>query len=331
MGFKQSNRTGPVVAIVLLAVAWIGVSASMARKGSFNHEPNFMWLKGSGYGRTIAFAMRGPTDLYWHRGGREDLIEEHHDDHDGGEVELIDIDKIENPGAHMVGTAVMMKREFDEHEAAEAESSPERPPAKSVREFLLRSLKDMKIARYERTNAFGDTNAMFSFMKGEAEKRMKLSYEMDPTNLVCYGSYFFFLSESVVRLHGAGNEAAVIAEGEQRALALASQTVNSCLELRDEPTAMITCASACHDALTILLRRGTGTEVDLRSFHGIGSGALVRFDDLRTEMVTNGRWAQFSEHRQKEMDSARNLLAVALVGDIKLIDERFKAAPVDTP
>lgn len=319
------NRTRVLLVVLSLGVAWTGLSAWMSKRGSFDHEPNFLWLKGSSYGRTIAFAMRGPADLYWHRGSREDLEDHHHDEeHEAEETGPVDVD---DPAYRMARLAGDIKREFDEHEAEEAAGPEPRPPAKSVREGLLRWMKDMKIARYERTNDFGDTDAMHSFMKGEAEKRLKLSYEMDPTNLVCYGSYFFFLSESIVRMRGAENQSEVIEDGEQRALALASQTANICLGYRDEPTAMITAASSCHDALTILLRRRLGTEADLRSFHGIATSSLARFDELRAEMVESGLWDQFSEYRQTEMDEARQLLGIALVGDADLIKQRFQSAP----
>ncbi|MCH7226614.1 hypothetical protein [Haloferula sp. A504] len=321
------RRPAIIAAVALLAVAWVGVSVSMTRGGHFEHEPNFMSLKGSAYGRTIAFAMRGPADLYWHRGSREDLHEDHHHDEDEEGGDVLPAGDVVNPAARMAAIAGEIKREFEEHEAEEAAGPAPRVPAKSTREWLLRSLKDMKIARYERTNHRGDTDAMHAFMKGEAEKRLKLSYEMDPTNLLCYGSYFFFLSESIVRLKGADDEGAVIAEGERRALDLARRTANYCLQYPDEPTAAITGASACHDALTVMLRNKVGTEQELRGFLEIGARSLQRFDQLKEEMIADGRWEDFSEHRRLEMDEARTLVGVALLGDRQLIEAQLKPRP----
>ncbi len=325
MDFLRLDRRSVVVGTLVLALGWLGVSVWMAKGGRFDHEPNLMWLKRSAYGRTIAFAMRGPADLYWHRGSREDLGEEDHHHDDPDDPHAVDSEReTADPAAQMAAIAGGIKREFEEHEAEEEAGPAPRPPARSVREKLLRSLKDLKIARYERTNDFGDTDAMYAFMKGEAEKRLKLSYEMDPTNLVCYGSYFFFLSESIVRLHGAEDEKTVIHEGERKALELASRTANYCLQYDDEPTAAITGASACHDALTILLRRRLGTDQDLKGFLQIGVRSLGTYDRLKEEMSRDGRWEAFSIHRRTEMEDARKLLGVALKGDRQLIEARLE-------
>ena len=74
--------------LVLLAigtVAWAWQSRSFQQDGKLAHEPNLLHLKRSPFGRTLALAMRGPVDVYWHRGGVHDHGEGHehaHGEHD---------------------------------------------------------------------------------------------------------------------------------------------------------------------------------------------------------------------------------------------------------
>lgn len=324
------DRSSRLVASAILVAGLAGslvVSNQLEKQGALEVEPNLLWLKRSPYGRTIAYAMRGPADLYWHRGGTED-----HGEVD--EERLVpsakapDEESGANPMEQLFAHASDLKRDFDEHEAEE-EAEEALPPEKVVyegpRDFLLKNLDNLKKAYYSRTNDMGDTALAFSFMKGEAQKRLKLSHEMDPTNLICYGSYFLFLSESIARLQGSDAEQDAIREGREAALELARSTVAICLEHEDEPQAMITATSAAHDAVTLLLELEPKNLDEAQHFHQTSIRCLERFEELAGVMVDNGLWERFSPYRRQEMTDAHELLVLAVKADRFMIDRRRTA------
>ena len=68
------NKTQIIALQVVLlasgAYATKKLSKSMLDDGKLNPQPNVLHLKRSPFGRTLALAMRGPVDIYWHRGAR---------------------------------------------------------------------------------------------------------------------------------------------------------------------------------------------------------------------------------------------------------------------
>ncbi|MFM2241182.1 MAG: hypothetical protein RLZ97_37, partial [Verrucomicrobiota bacterium] len=102
---------------------WVFLAAGMKERGALKHDANPLHLKGSPYGMTLAFAMRGPMDLYWHRGQVEDhghLDEEEDDDADlslPGTEETADHEDVEKVVRERM---VRMREEAAAEEAAEA-------------------------------------------------------------------------------------------------------------------------------------------------------------------------------------------------------------------
>jgi len=324
-------RTHHLASALLVAglAGTLGLGARLAQSGALDREPNLLWLKRSPYGRTIAYAMRGPADLYWHRGGTEEHDELHEEE---TETPLVG-DEEANPMARLVRHATDLKREFDEHEAeheAEEHAPPPERDYEGPRDFLLTTVRDLNQAYYSRTNDMGDTALAWAFMKGEAQKRLRLSYEMDPTNLICYGSYFLFLSESIARVHGADAEEQAIRAGREEALQLSRATVSTCLEHQDEPTAMITATSAAHDAVTLLLKPDRLDLRQARDYHLTSVRCLERYNQLREAMIADGSWENFSPYRRQEMEDAHELLALAVEADRYMI-ERIENGLTQTP
>ena len=82
----NATKTRWILVALLLggSVAWVYSGKRLDRAGKLAYRPNVLCLKGSPFGRTIALAMRGPVDVYWHR-GQVHLDEEDHEHghHDG--------------------------------------------------------------------------------------------------------------------------------------------------------------------------------------------------------------------------------------------------------
>lgn len=331
----SDSRPGAWWMLLGAAIAgWVFLAAGMKERGALKHEANPLHLKGSPYGMTLAFAMRGPMDLYWHRGQVEDhghLDEEEDDDDDlslPGTEEGADHEDVEKVVRERM---VRMREEAAAEEAAEAAEAlggrvDELPPPRHLREALLRKFAGMVEAYHTRTHHMGDTPMMKAWRLGEAEKRMKLSYDMDPANLVCYGSYFFFLSESMARLEGSGEKEA-IERGQVKALNLALRTVQYCRSRKDEPQSMITGAAAAHDAITVLLIRKTEDHQLLADLHRLFGEMLNQYVTLRLELEETGGWDQYSVYRQKEMQDAFSFLRVSHQADRAAIEKHFGHKP----
>jgi hypothetical protein len=216
------------------------------------------------------------------------------------------------------------------------ESGPggESPPASStaagqgsgLRQTLLERIGAMRRAYYSRTNTHGDTSMHKAFIMGEVQKRLKLSYEMDPSNVACYGAYFLFLSEAIARVEEDNAEPGMIRHRREAALQLAHFTVAYCLKLSDEAPAMITGAVAAHDFLQIYLEHPEANPDRAADFFKLVHYCLGRYELLRQQMVDDGRWEKLSVHRISEMESAYSLVRKVLELDHEMMSRLKRGA-----
>ena len=76
-----------IIQLVVLVVGLGGglyLTAGLKQSGKLDYRPNVLTLNGSPFGRTLALAMRGPVDVYWHRGNVHDHEHGHDHSHDDG-------------------------------------------------------------------------------------------------------------------------------------------------------------------------------------------------------------------------------------------------------
>ena len=316
---------------IVLGLLLAGTAFSSLRKeGKLQNNPNFLTLKGSPYGRIIAYAMRGPADVFWHRGQTEALafqedaaarekrlsLDEHLPTGDAATTLLSEIKKL--------------KTEHEEEEAEEHAELKQAAPQKAftgIRPYLVEKIEGFRKNYYTRSNKFGDTKPHLSYIRSEAEKRLLLSYQMDPSNIICYGSYFLFLSESQSRVFGAKNEEEIIHYRQEIARKLAENTVFYCMNYTDEATAMITAGSAAHDYLQILYSRPTQDLQDVERMIGFLDTGLDRFASIRNEMIENGTWENYPIHRINEMESAYAILRLTRGADHQQFEKLRGAVP----
>jgi hypothetical protein len=332
------NRT--TIRVVQLAVLVVGLwgglslTAGLKRSGKLDYRPNPLTLNGSPFGRTLALAMRGPVDVYWHRGNVHDHDHDHsHEhgpdcgpdcDHEGRPHPVHD-HSADGHHHHNDGgkAAERLKHVADSYMPTgeeEMQDSPVVATNVSVRPFLLDVIGDMREAYYSRTNDRADSKLHKAFILGETERRLKIGYHMDPTNLSGYGAYFLFLSEALARVEGENDELRVIRSRQQRALDLANYTLQYCLNYQDEAPAMLTAANAAHDYLQIRL---TDPEVNLHEageFLRVFDACLVRYEGIRNQMIENGSWKNFYEERRIEMEATHGLLRSLRDADREVLD-----------
>ena len=296
--------------------AWAGTTHALKSDGLLEFEPNVLSLKGSPFGRTVAVAMRGPVDTYWNAGGSHEHCEHgcsgsgcthashgHGEDHsDGHEDEAQGGQDLLNSTRSMANMEVIM------------------PPQDSVRGKVLGQIDDWKAAYYGRTNPYGSSKVHKTFIMGETEKKLRLSYEMDPSNFAAYGSYFLFMSEALSTLKKEGEEEMVQQQAVAAALALSQHTVRYCLALKDEPPAMLTAAAAAHDYLqTRYTAGGSDAMPEIIQFLQIQHDCLEGFRVTRAQMVEDGTWERFPAMRREEMDVQSYLLGKLLEGNMQMI------------
>ena len=295
-----------------LGFAWLG--KHWQEDGRFDEAPrNVLHLKQSPYGRTVAVAMRGPVDIYWHRGSTHDHGggEHSHDedsDHQHWFTELEDAEKPKTPS----------KPELTNHNQAQPLYLA--PGNDGLRDFLIGHIKEMKTSYYSRTNHRADTKLHRAFVMGETQQRLRLSYEMDPANHTTYAAYFMFLSEALARVEGTDGEDAAIQRSRNRAMKLAAETLNHCAQYQDEAAAMITAASAAHDYFRLYIDQPSPNPKIARSILTALDRSLGHWHANRDRMVEDGRWDQIPKLRRTEMyDSYR------LISKLRENDERLMA------
>ena len=241
--------------------AWGLQARKLHKRGQFTKTHNPLHLKESPFGRTLSLAMRGPVDVYWHRGephehppGEEHSHSHPHShSHDHGHSHDHDDDAGIPAGQDEDLDYLAKLLEDEDHDHAndsDVVNAAETP--KGLRPLLLDRIETMRTAYNSRTNRTAESRRHKAYIMGETEKRLKVGYEMDPRNPSAYGAYFLFKSEALARVEGQAGEGLVIRNRRDEARRLAHRTQHYCWNFPTEAPAMITGASAAHDCLQLL-------------------------------------------------------------------------------
>ena len=286
--------------------AW-GSSIAPLKESEFDHEPNFLTLKGSSFGRLIAIAMRGPANTYWNGGGAHALSV-------SGDQSLSSIksDRLEDDGG--------------EGEIAQKPKDSTEFSAQAVRHGFLDQITKWKTAYYARTNPYGSTKVHRAFIMGEAEKRFRVSYEMDPSNFSAYGSYFLFLSEALSTLKKEGGQEELERRATAAALMLSHETLQYCLERQDEPGALLTAAAASSDYMQVFYReQGDQGQEKLRELLKLQRQCIQKYHAIKEEMVTTGVWEEFPILRREEMETRASLLEALQKNNVEILSRNVSS------
>lgn len=361
---KRNTQITLIVLLLLGAASWAIVAGVMKRSGGLAFQPNALHLKGSPYGRTLALAMRGPADVYWHRGeggidhdcgpgcdhgshgesGHEGCGHDHGDcDHDHGICDHEGCDHGDHAGlaGHegdeaeeaLFNMLDNLAAEHAEHEAEHHHAEEETAQAaefEGVRPLLLGVIEDMRKAYHSRSNRRGESALHRAFVMGETQRRLALSYEMDPTNIACYGAYFMFLAEAMARVQGGEAEESVIWARQQAAMRLSNYTLRYCLKRADEAPAMVTGAMAAHDYLQIQLASPNPDLEEAAEVLRILDQCIERYELIRGAMAAAGTWENFPEPRRVEMEQAHRMVGALREADREIF-KRLSGGSVAAP
>lgn len=142
---------------------WAWQAVSLREAGHFDLVPNFAAIGRSPYGKTLAMAIQGPVDAYWHKGR-----EAHHDhsDHPPGQ---------------------------DGEECGHVDKE-----AKGLVERAKSFVEEMEAAVVNPNTPYGQSAAHEKYLHRQIEKKLEVAYWLDPGNYANFNSLALFLSETAL-------------------------------------------------------------------------------------------------------------------------------------
>lgn len=319
--------------------AWGLQARKLHKRGQFTktHNPlhlkethNPLHLKESPFGRTLSLAMRGPVDVYWHRGEPHEHPpgEEHSHSHPHSHPHSHSHDHDDDAGIpagqdeDLDYLAKLLEDEDHDH-ANDSDVVNAAETFKGLRPLLLDRIETMRTAYHSRTNRNAESRRHKAYIMGETEKRLKVGYEMDPRNPSAYGAYFLFKSEALARVEGQAGEGLVIRNRRDEARRLAHRTQHYCWNFPTEAPAMITGASAAHDCLQLLSEDPDPDLNSVRFYLSRLNLMLENYEAIRDAMLEDNSWKLFPAPRRSEMEKTHSLIKALRQADIQYWGKRL--------
>lgn len=271
---------------------WGGMAKKFNAENELSYEPNIACVKGSPYGKVLALAVQGPIDFYWHSGqthaDAETFNEEKAEcadgftEHDHGHHTHTEHGENCGCGAHDEPQTVIVK----------TESKPFQQRAKD-------QIKKMAASAHRKTDGAPLSQAHQDYLQGVTEDKLRLAYELDPSNYTNYGNYHLFIATTTFGKDEADDD---------RAVDIARKTIAFCKNDSVDPTSWLTAASAAYNVIYHIGRYHQKftipeAKLSLEEF----DFCIMNFERLSQEAVAEGR--VLSEARLKEMQSRLKYLA----------------------
>ncbi len=248
----------PSVLAVTGVALWSYGARKLAADGDFDFRPNPLGLKQSPYGQVIALAVQGGIDSDWH--GVESAAGKEHYCADCGHN-------------HGDGDDACKPKEISDPDSL---------------------LGRLETAVTERTNPQPATAGHKFYLRRRVEDRLKLAYDLDPSNYANYNAYHLFLTEPSV-----GTRPVIT----DKVIGLAHTTVTYRLKEDNDPRPALTAASATANILELMFIHKEGFTIEQMK------GQLEMLDyTLSKHRVLTSRWKEsgdlerISEARRIEME-----------------------------
>ena len=224
---------------MLLGVClWIGFSLHLNREEKLGYELNPASVKGSPYGKVLALAMQGPIDLYWHYGETHESAEilnaehEHPDgtSHSHGD----DLDHGYDHDSSSVDERIVLTPD-ESNNVGEGDGN-----LKAFTKQVKDEFKLMGATAKRKTDGTPLSSVHRKHIQSVIEDKVRLAYELDPTNYTNYGNLHLFLS-----VNNLGKSAA----DAKKAQDLATKTLAICKKDEVDPASWVTAASAAYNVI----------------------------------------------------------------------------------
>lgn len=299
-----TKKISMLLALLAGVSLWAGFAQRFNSEGKFDYEPNVACLKGSPYGKVLALAMQGSIDFYWHKGTSHEHAEalneecEHNHDHDhhhGDHGDHDHDDQVASSGCSgCAGCDAKAKREElakaqSEHHDEMAEHSAD--DAEPMRERAKKMIMKMSATAHRRTDDKPLTPAHKKYILGVTEDKLRLAYELDPTNYTNYGNLHLFIATTSYGRNPADDDAAV---------KLAKDTLEFCKKDQVDPASWVTAASAAYNIIYHIGQYYEHYTVDeAKASLAEFDYCIKRYNELLEVAIEEGRI--FSEERYLEM------------------------------
>lgn len=289
------NPTTSKIAVCCTLALGAGLWGGMAQKFNANdelsYEPNIACVKGSPYGKVLALAVQGPIDFYWHSGQTH------------ADAQVLKDEQAEGGGCADGCTdhdhshvAPAPAEHGDDCGCGAHDEAPAKPILAQAKPFQQRAkhhIRKMAATAHRRTDGTPLSSAHKEYLQGVTEDKLRLAYELDPSNYTNYGNYHMFIATTTFGRDEADDE---------RAVELARKTLEFCKKDSVDPTSWLTAASAAYNIVfhigryykefTIPEAKASLAEFDF---------CIMHFERLSQQAVAEGRIA--SDARLKEMQA----------------------------
>jgi hypothetical protein len=205
--------------------------------------------------------MQGPIGFYWHEGKTHQHASILADDHE-----------------HHAGCADGCHG----HQAKAAATGAElREGNIPFRVRTQEKIKQMEASVHRKTNGEPLTAAHKQFIQGEIEDKLRLAYELDPTNYTNYGNYHLFLYTTSFGKAEADEGAA---------LDIARQTLEACKQDELDPASWVTAASAAYNIIYHVGRHYKDYSVaQAKASLAEFDSCIDKYDEIMTQALRDGR------------------------------------------
>ncbi|MCP5538310.1 MAG: hypothetical protein H7A51_19015 [Akkermansiaceae bacterium] len=285
---QATSKVATCCTLILGAGLWGGMAQKFNSEEALAYEPNVACVKGSPYGKILALAMQGSVDFYWHKGKThedEAILATGHQ-HDAGCADGCDDHAGHDHGVeeHAEGCGCGAHG----HEPPQVATHEDEP----FREIAKLRIKQMAASAHRKTDGKPLSAAHQKYLQGVTEDKLRLAYELDPSNYTNYGNYHLFIASTTYGRSEGDDDAAV---------ALARRTLEFCKRDQTDPASWVTAASAAYNIIFHIGRYYQGYSIEE------AKASLAEFDfcidnyvRLRREALEAGRIV--SVERVKEME-----------------------------
>jgi hypothetical protein len=169
--------------------------------------------------------------------------------------------------------------------------------SQSFGDRLAQLLTTLDKASEERTNPKPSSNAQKLYLRRQVEDKLRFAYQLDPSHYGNYNSLHFFLTEPELGTRPQLTESVA---------KLAEDTIQYCLNQKDDPRPQLTAAGACTNILQLMISdyrnnpKSNYTTAQMRKYLNLMDYSLSRYVTISREWDQNKDWDNLSPQRIQE-------------------------------
>ncbi len=285
-----------------VTVAWGWQAVRLREAGGLDREPNVLSLGSSPYGKTLAMAIQGPVDNYWHQSSDRVV---------GASGETGGHEHVHGAGGHVHGEG-----------CGPACGGPPSEPAVTLVQKAKSHVAHLSEVVASPNSTKPLTPAHKKYIHRQIEKKLELAYWLDPGNYANFQSLMLFLSESDMASRKLDAEKVFYFADNTVKHVVKNETVN--------PEPWLTAASAANAKLEWYYRLKNELpdarerfEKTLREYEL----CLNRFEFLLAKQKESGEWEKARKNRRDSIDERAQFLYKILESQQSTLANHFSPAP----